>query len=691
MKTVGMDASYAQLLARTQSFSLGRPVQFTVSPDGRRVLFLRSRGGEDRVRCLWSFDVGSGQETLLVDPLGLDVPAGEMSAQERARRERERDRSAGISAYSSDADAGTVAFSLSGRLFVAEVETASVTELPAVTPVEDPRLSPAGDAVAYVSQGALRVIGVDGKDDRVLAEPDGPEVTWGLAEHEAAESMGRHRGYWWSPAGDRIVAARVDNSPVQVWHIADPAEPQTPPRAVRYPYAGTPNAEVRLWVLGLDGSRVRLDCDDEYVTAVTWDDTALLVVTQNRRQTVLRVLAADPRTGTTSVVREDHDDAWTTIVPGLPAHTASGALIWSLDDGDTRRLTVDGVPVTPPGVEVFDLLGVDRDTVLFTASAEPTEWHVWSWSAGGEATQLTHQPGLYGGDRAGGTTLIRAFTWTQETTTVGGHTIASHATTSPITPRVDLFAAGERGLRTAVLFPTGHVPGSRPLPVLMDPYGGPAAQRVLAARSGYYGPQWFADQGFAVVIADGRGTPGRGPRWERTIHGDRTDILLEDQVDALHEAAARHGDLDLSRVAIRGWSAGGTLAALAVLRRPDVFHAAAAGAPVTDFLLYSSHWQERYLGLPSENPSAYENSSLIADAPKLRRPLLLIHGLADDNVYPVHTLKLSAALLAAGRPHSVLPLPGASHMMSSAETAAHLMTFQAKFLLDAVSPVRDLG
>ena len=686
-----MDPSYPRLLARTQNFSLGRPLRFTLTPDGRRVLFLRSRGGEDKVRCLWAFDVGSGQETLLVDPLGLDVPAGEMSAQERARRERERDRSAGIAAYSTDAAARLAAFSLSGRLFVADVETAAVHELPAVAPVEDPRLSPAGDTVAYVCQGALRVIGADGKNDRALAEPDGPEVSWGLAEHEAAESMGRHRGYWWSPAGDRIVAARVDESPVQIWYIADPAEPQNPPRAVRYPYAGTPNAEVRLWLLGLDGSRVPVDCADEYVTAVTWDETALLAITQNRRQSVLRMLAVDPTTGATRLVRQDTDDAWTTIVPGLPAHTAAGDLLWSIDDGDTRRLTVDGVPVTPPGLQLFDVLGVDGDTVLFTASAEPTEWHLWSWSGDTGAVQLSAEPGLHGGARAGATTLIRSLTWHDETVTAGGRTIASRATAAPVTPVVDLFPAGELGLRTAVLFPAGHVPGSARLPVLMDPYGGPAGQRVLAARSAYHTSQWFADQGFAVVIADGRGTPGRGPRWERTIRGDRTDILLQDQVDALTAAARRHGDLDLSRVAIRGWSAGGTLAALAVLRRPDVFHAAVSGAPVTDFLLYSSHWQEQYIGLPDEERQAYESSSLIADAPRLRRPLLLIHGLADDNVYPVHTLRLSAALLAAGRPHSVLPLPGASHMVSAADTAANLMILQARFLLDAVSPVRDLG
>jgi dienelactone hydrolase len=209
----------------------------------------------------------------------------------------------------------------------------------------------------------------------------------------------------------------------------------------------------------------------------------------------------------------------------------------------------------------------------------------------------------------------------------------------------------------AVLLPSAHQPGMRRLPVLMDPYGGPGAQRVLAARGCYLVSQWFADQGFAVVIADGRGTPGRGPAWERTIYGDRGELALEDQVTALHAAAERYPDLDLDRVGIRGWSFGGYLAALAVLRRPDVFHAAAAGAPVTDQRLYNTHWNERYLGHPDDDPGAYDRSSLLADAVKLRRPLMLLHGLADDNVAAAHTLLLSSALTAAGRPHTVLLLP----------------------------------
>ena len=180
-----------------------------------------------------------------------------------------------------------------------------------------------------------------------------------------------------------------------------------------------------------------------------------------------------------------------------------------------------------------------------------------------------------------------------------------------------------------------------------------------------------------------------GPRWERSTYDSSVNVRVEDQVDVLHAAAREHPDMDLSRVGIRGWSAGGTLAAAAVLRRPDVFHAATAGAPVTDFRLYSSHWQEHFYGSPHERADVYDRNSLISDAPQLRRPLMLIHGMLDDNVHPAHTMRLSAALFAAGRPHSVLPLPAASHM-TSATAAENLLLIQARFLLDSLTPVRDL-
>jgi dipeptidyl-peptidase-4 len=220
--------------------------------------------------------------------------------------------------------------------------------------------------------------------------------------------------------------------------------------------------------------------------------------------------------------------------------------------------------------------------------------------------------------------------------------------------------------------------------VLLDPYGGPHGQRVVAAQSAFADSQWFAEQGFAVVVADGRGTPGRGPQWDRAVAGNLAGPALEDQVAALAAAADRCTDLDTGRVAIRGWSFGGYLAALAVLRRPDVFHAAVAGAPVTDWRLYDTHYTERYLGDPVDQPAAYDACSLLPDAHRLQRPLLIIHGLADDNVVAAHTLRLSAALLAAGRPHSVLPLPGVTHMTPQEEVAENLLLLQVDFLRNAL-------
>jgi dipeptidyl-peptidase-4 len=237
-----------------------------------------------------------------------------------------------------------------------------------------------------------------------------------------------------------------------------------------------------------------------------------------------------------------------------------------------------------------------------------------------------------------------------------------------------------------VLLPTGYESGSGRLPVLLDPYGGPHALRVVAAHNAFLTSQWFADQGFAVVVADGRGTPARGPAWERAIAGTRlSDTVLEDQVDALHAVAKELGDvLDLDRVAIRGWSFGGYLAALAVLRRPDVFAAAISGAPVTDWALYDTFYTERYLGLPDEHPEAYAATNLIRDAARLERPLLLVHGLADDNVVAAHALRLSSALLAAGRPHAFLPLSGVTHMTSQEVVAENLLLLQVRFLRDAL-------
>ncbi|MBO0517390.1 S9 family peptidase, partial [Streptomyces beijiangensis] len=262
--------------------------------------------------------------------------------------------------------------------------------------------------------------------------------------------------------------------------------------------------------------------------------------------------------------------------------------------------------------------------------------------------------------------------------------LVSYAETPALTARVRLTEGGARKIPCAVLLPTGHRESDGALPVLLDPYGGPHGQRVVAAQNPYLTSQWFADQGFAVVVADGRGTPGRSPGWEKAIRDDFT-LTLDDQVDALHGLAEQGFPLDLGRVAIRGWSYGGYLAALAVLRRPDVFHAGIAGAPVTDWRLYDTHYTERYLGDPAAQPEVYAANSLVTgdgltEPADQVRPLMVIHGLADDNVVAAHTLRLSSALLAAGRPHEVLPLSGVTHMTPQEQVAENLLLLQVDFL-----------
>jgi dipeptidyl-peptidase-4 len=671
--------------ARTARFTLGVARRFTVSPDGARVLFCRSVGGSDPLTCLYAFDVATGSERLVADPRSLEV--GTSPREELVRGERTRERATGLTAYATDRSVHLATFALGGRLWMVDLDSGHPSELPAVGPVLDPRPSPSGDVITYVSDGALRILHRDGSGERAIAMPEGPNVLYGLPEHVAAEEMNRQRGYWWAPSGDRLVVSRVDNSPVETWYLSDPAHPATRPVAMRYPSAGTANADVSLWIVDLNGARVAVDWDRkefEYVTAVNWDQTNLLVVVQNRAQTLMRILAVDSSSGRTRVVREDQHHTWVPIIRGLPAHLDGGELVWTVDVAGTRHLLVNGLAVTPPGLQVHEVFDVYGDTVLFAASNEPTEVHAWTWAPGSGLTQVTHQPGVHFARGTRDVTVTTSETLDYNGTrvrvragTAAAHEIASLAEPPVLTPRAHLFSGGERELRIAVLLPHWYTDGR--LPVIMDPYGGPGGQRVLAARSAYLVSQWFADQGFVVVVADGRGTPGRGPEWERAIHLDKDELALHDQIAALHAAAGRYAQMDLSRVGIRGWSFGGTLAAMAVLREPDVFHAAVAGAAVTDHRLSSTHWQERYLGHPDDYPDVYRERSPITYAAHLKRPLMLIHGLADDNVFPVHTMRLSAALLAAGRPHTVLPLTGTGHMASQQGIADNLLILQAEF------------
>jgi dipeptidyl-peptidase-4 len=739
-----MTESFPRQYARTRGFTLGAPRAFQISPDGSRVVFLRSRSGTDPVTCLWVLDTRTGSERLAADPLTLGASGEDLPPEERARRERAREQAGGIVSYACDRGVRIAVFALSGRVYVADLTAAepTVREVHVRTPAIDPRPDPDGQRVAYVCAGTLRVADLRGGElgdgeDRAIAVPENDQITYGLAEFAAAEEMHRLRGFWWAPDGSGLLVARVDESLVQRWQIADPANPERRPNEVAYPAAGTANADVSLMIVRLDGSRTPVEWDRlayPYLVTACWEgfgavaggpgaaedggavagepeaggavaggavagvDRGPLLVIEDRSQRQMRVLRADPVTGACELAHAANDPDWLDIVPGVPAWTASGGLVWTADSGGARRLFVappaglaGAAPVTPPGLQVRAVVDVDGDSVLFSGSHEPTEIHLWTYGPDGLA-QVTRERGVHGGRRAAGVTVVASRSLDRCGAAVevarDGRVIAAIGSRAQqpnlATPTPEMFAAGERQIRTAVLFPSWHRRGAGRLPVLLAPYGGPGHQEVYAARDAFLVPQWFADQGFAVVIADGRGTGARGPEWDRAVRGDLAGPPLEDQVEALHAAAERFGDLDLRRVGIRGWSFGGYLAALAVLRRPDVFHAAVAGAPPTDWRLYDTHYTERYLGHPDENPAAYERCSLITDAPRLTRPLMIIHGLADDNVVVAHTLRLSSALLAAGRPHTVLPLSGSTHMASQEEVAENLLLLQVDFLRHAL-------
>ncbi|WP_240437474.1 S9 family peptidase [Sciscionella marina] len=677
--------------ARTQRFTLGTPRMFQISPDGSRVLFLRSASGTDPVHRLHSFDVASDTETCLLDPAALGGAEEEPPAEERARRERSRTQGAGIQGYSCDAEHRIAVAALSGRCYVVELREDRVRELPTAQAIVDPRPSPDGAHVAYVSEGTLRVIGSDGTGDRELAGEDG--VSWGLAEFVAAEEMGRSRGYWWSPDGQWLLAARVDATALPQWTIADAANPQSPARTVGYPAAGTVNAEVSLTLISLDGQRIPVEWDrqtHEYLAAVHWSEHgAPLLAVQSRDQRSLQFRTVDIGTGRTELHYEQTEPVWVDLVDGVPAWTASGELVTVRAANGAYRLFLDDRAVTPDGMQVRSVLDVGKDVLCTASMGDPTRIHVYRVDAD-TVQQLSTVEGVNGGTRRGDAFVLTSLGLDEAGVRATVHSgsraleLESLAIAPPLKPQPELLELGERGLRAALLLPSDHVPGTK-LPVLLDPYGGPHAQRVLAVANAFTTPQWIADQGFAVLIADGRGTPGRGPEWERAIHHELAEVTLADQVDALHAAAGHCADLDLGRVAIRGWSYGGYLSALAVLRRPDVFHAAVVGAPVTEWELYDTHYTERYLGTPEENPQVYHRNSVTGEASGLRSEMLIIHGLADDNVFAAHGLRLSAALLKAGRRHAMIPMPGVTHMSpTDEESAEHFLLFQLDWIKRAL-------
>ena len=579
-------------------------------------------------------------------------------------------------------------FTVAGRLYALHPGAGPARRLPMSGGIHGVSLSPSGHRIAYLRAGGLLVSDLDGAETQLAgAEPD---VTWGMAELIAAEELGRASGFWWLPDGERLLVARVDEAAVDRWWFTDLAVPGTPPTAVRYPAAGQPNARVSLHVVGLDGRRTAVDWPSEelpYLLRVRVVDGQPLAVVQSRDQRRIVALTIDPDTGRTVPRFEERAAHGLSVSGAAVGALADGTLVRLIEDGDTRRLQIGTRLVSPPDQQVRDLVVVRAGVVVYTAWTNPREVHVWRWTEEAGVQPLTETAGVHAASASVGGLVVRSDLLEQsrpEISTVpwdgSGFEVPMVGADLPVHPRPDFQRLTVRELEAALLLPSD--PGvATSLPVLLDPYGGPGAQMVTASRRSYALSQWFADQGFAVLVVDGRGTPGRGLGWEHAVDGDLATTTVADQVDGLLAAAAANRQLDLSRVGYRGWSFGGFLGLQLALRHGDLIRAAVCGAPVVDWRGYDTHYTERFLGDPNASADPYDRSSVPDLAVPADPPaLLLVHGLVDDNVHPSHTVGLSARLRHQGWPHEVLYLPEAYHGVTEPAQLRSLLAAEVAFL-----------
>jgi dipeptidyl-peptidase-4 len=707
--------TFLRQYAATFRFRLGRPTSITVTPAGDEVLFLRS-GPRSFVQDLYAFDVKSGRERALFTAEQILRGVEEwMGPEERARRERQRLAARGIASYQLAEDGTRLLVPLTGRLFVIERGSGAVQELETdAGPAIDPQLSPDGRQMACVRDGDLYVTEIASEDERRLTTRENDDVSNGEAEFVAQEEMGRHHGFWWSPDSRTIAFQRTDVAKVERFHIADPRHPEEPPQSWPYPRPGKANADVRLGLVPAAGGKTTwVEWDRTrypYLATVTWQkNSPLTILVQDRAQQEEVLLAVDPATGLTTPLLTERDAAWLDLDPQMPHWLEDGSgFLWTSERDGEPRLELharDGRrqwAVTPPGLGFRSLAHVDEahGRVWVLAAADPTERQVVRLPLDprkGRPVRVTRERGLHGAIFGHGHEVwVHTFEGLgserpQIVTRRDGRPageLRSLAETPALEPHLEFTTTDDSLHFHAVIVRPRAFDPRRRYPVLVDVYAGPNTQMVQATRWRYLLDQWYAERGFVVVSLDGRGTPGRGRAWERALRGSFIDVPLADQVAGLEALGARYPELDLERTGIEGWSYGGYFSALALLRRPDVYHAAVAGAPVTDWYDYDSYYTERYLGLPGADARPYEESSVLADAANLARPFLLIHGTDDDNVYFVHSLELSDALFRAGKEFEFMPLSGFTHMVTDPLVTERLYTRIADFMREHLGEPR---
>jgi dipeptidyl-peptidase 4 len=686
------DPQFLREFAETRRYLAGRPEKPKFSPDGKSVFFLRSAPKDSR-QLLYEFDVATGVTKELLTPDALLQGSSEtLTAAEKARLERQRVSARGFTTYHLSADGSRLLVVLSGSLYVFERSTKKVTLLKTGDGAcIDPKFSPTGAHVGYVRSNDVYVVDLATNTEARVTTGGTDDKPNGLAEFVAQEEMGRFSGFWFSPDGKTVVFQKTDHTGLERFSIADPTHPEAEANRFFYPRPGKKNADVSLGIVAISGGKpVTVSWDKAafpYVTTVKWPKVgSLSVAVQNREQTKAQLLAIDPKTGKSTVLVAEEDAAWLNINQDMPHWLPDGSgFFWDTERNGGHEIELrkaDGtLPVTWVRPEAhfkgeLGLVGFEPKsrTLYFLGGEDPTQTLLFK-SVNGAAPERVKTlsegrvtEGAVMSDD--GSTFIVSSTSSRampkllvvrDGAKVGE--LPSVAIEPTLALNVEFITLGApHAMRAAVIRPKDFKKGTK-YPVVLNVYGGPGHLEVLEGLRENLVLQWLANQGFIVVKLDGRGTPRRGREYERAIKFDFATTTANDQIDGLKQLAAKFPELDLSRVGVYGWSFGGYMAALLALKKGDVIKCAVAGAPVVDWRDYDTHYTERFLGLPEVNPKAYEVSSLLSYVKDARRPILLIHGTADDNVYFLHSLKLSDALFKAGKPHSVLPLQNFTHMV----------------------------
>jgi len=708
-----LDAAFLRQFSETRGFTLGRPVAIKPTPDGKHGLFLRSPARSPR-RSLFEFDVATAKtRELLTSEALLKGSEEQLTPEEKARRERMRVSAGGFADFHMDETGRYLILPLSGKLFVFDRTTEKVRELktPAGT-ILDPKWSRDGKYVSYVRDHDVYAYELASDKETAVTKGGTAIKTHGLAEFVAQEEMSRFSGYWWSPDSKFIAFEEADHEGVETWYVADPTKPDQKPLKQYYPRPGKKNVSVRLGIVPVTGGEpVWVDWDRnafEYLASVRWDKNGMLTIqVQDRSQQEIVLLRVFPDTGKTGRLLHEKDPAFTNLHQDVPKWLPNtDQFVWLSDFGKGPAVEVhwtdgslDDIAVSPEeGLISLVHVDAERGEIVYVASTDPTQAHAYvrpfeprlkarrptsdrpkrlGEGAGVESVVFSENKETFVLTRTSLDGMPRSFVHTRDKLVGELPSVAEEPSFIPKAAIERL--GGEDGFYTAIVRPQDFDPKKK-YPVLVDVYGGPHHLHVQKAMRNWLVPQWLADRGFVVVAIENRGTPGRGRDWERAVYGKFGSVPIEDQVKGLKLLGAKYSELDLDRVGITGWSFGGYMAALAVLKRPDIYKAAVAGAPVTDWEDYDTHYTERYMGVLPADKKAYEESSLLPLAKNLERPLLLIHGTADDNVYYRHTLRLTDALIRAGREFEVMPLPGVTHMVTADPTVyERYMTRAAAF------------